>query len=95
MISQHHVSLPCLLHPTNLRLSQPAEEHRALVRRCLAALVEAGFSPLHYLDSDQRKYFYLGECLALVDLSLTVKSGVQFSLWGGSVINLVSLLHRL
>lgn len=30
-----------------------------------------------------RRYFYLGECLALVDLSLMVKSGVQYSLWGG------------
>ena len=30
-----------------------------------------------------RRYFYLGETLALVDLSLMVKSGVQYSLWGG------------
>ena len=35
-----------------------------------------------------------GECLALVDLSLTVKSGVQYSLWGGSVLNLGSEAHR-
>jgi hypothetical protein len=30
-----------------------------------------------------RRYFFLGECLSLVDLSLMVKSGVQYSLWGG------------
>lgn len=59
------------------------------MRRCLRALLDAGLSPLHLLDSDQRKYYYLGECLALVDLSTTVKSGVQYSLWGGSIINLV------
>eukprot|EP00879_Flechtneria_rotunda_P016873 GHRR01017662.1.p1 GENE.GHRR01017662.1~~GHRR01017662.1.p1 ORF type:complete len:127 (+),score=38.88 GHRR01017662.1:660-1040(+) len=40
------------------------------------------------------RYFYLAECLSLVDLSLTVKSGVQYSLWGGSVLNLGTEAHR-
>lgn len=60
-----------------------AEEHRALVRRQLRALLAAGFSPLDMFARDQRAYFYTAECLALVDLSLMVKSGVQYSLWGG------------
>jgi acyl-CoA oxidase len=47
-----------------------------------------------FFDRDYRKYFYLAECLSLVDLSLMVKSGVQFSLWGGSVLNLGSESHR-
>jgi hypothetical protein len=34
------------------------------------------------------------ECLSLVDLSLMVKSGVQYSLWGGSVLNLGTETHR-
>lgn len=70
------------------------EEHRALVRRNLYALLETGQNPLSYFDRDYRKYFYLAECLAVVDLSLMVKSGVQFSLWGGSVMNLGTETHR-
>jgi acyl-CoA oxidase len=36
----------------------------------------------------------VAECLSLVDLSLMVKSGVQYSLWGGSVLNLGTETHR-
>jgi hypothetical protein len=35
-----------------------------------------------------------GETLAMVDLSLMVKSGVQYSLFGGSVLNLGTEGHR-
>ncbi|GLC47166.1 hypothetical protein PLESTB_001388100 [Pleodorina starrii] len=70
------------------------EEHRSLVRRSLKVLLQAGYSPLDLLARDPRKYFYLGECLSMVDLSLMVKSGVQYSLWGGSVLNLGSEAHR-
>lgn len=70
------------------------EEHRELVRRCLRALLASGQSPLTLLASDPRRYFYLGELMSLVDLSLTVKMGVQYSLWGGSVLNLGSEEHR-
>ena len=40
------------------------------------------------------EYMYVAECLAIVDLSLTVKAGVQFSLWGGSIANLGTERHR-
>ena len=71
---------------------------------------------------DYKKYFYMAELLALVDLSLvrldanvdyasvahleaaadmsnvssaqTVKMGVQYSLWGGSVMNLGTERHK-
>jgi hypothetical protein len=33
---------------------------------------QAGYSPLEMLARDPRKYFYLGECLSMVDLSLMV-----------------------
>lgn len=42
---------------------------------CYLRLVDrpqAGHSPLDFLSRDPRKYFYLGECLAMVDLSLMV-----------------------
>lgn len=70
------------------------EEHRALVRTNLRALLEEGINPLSFFDRDYKKYFYLAECLSLVDLSLMVKSGVQYSLWGGSVLNLGTETHR-
>ncbi|PSC71176.1 acyl-coenzyme A oxidase peroxisomal [Micractinium conductrix] len=70
------------------------EEHRELVRRCLHVILDAGYSPLSFLTKDQAKYFYLSELLALVDLSLTIKLGVQYSLWGGSVVNLGTERHR-
>lgn len=70
------------------------EEHRAYVRKCLEVMVAEGQRPLTLLVSDPAKYFYLGELLALVDLSLTIKTGVQYSLWGGSVVNLGSERHR-
>lgn len=70
------------------------EEHRSLVRRQLYALLEAGFNPMEYFNRDYKKYFYLAECLSLVDLSLMVKLGVQYSLWGGSVMNLGTEAHR-
>jgi acyl-CoA oxidase len=44
------------------------------VRRQLHAILEAGFSPLDDFSKDVKRYFYLGECLALVDLSLMVST---------------------
>lgn len=70
------------------------EEHRELVRNCLRLILKEGYSPLSYFTRDYKKYFYLGELLSLVDLSLTVKMGVQYSLWGGSIVNLGTEKHR-
>ena len=64
------------------------------MRRSLMALLDSGINPLTFFDRDHKKYFYLAECLALVDLSLMVKLGVQYSLWGGSVLNLGTEAHR-
>ena len=65
-----------------------------MVRKQLHALLGAGVNPLNFFDKDYAKYFYLAECLALVDLSLMVKLGVQYSLWGGSVVNLGTEMHK-
>ncbi len=96
------------------------------MRSQLHQLLKAGYSPLRFYVHDIKKYFYLGELLALVDLSLvrgprfqclsptdeipckrpahgahrsvcpaqTVKMGVQYSLWGGSILNLGTEAHR-
>lgn len=47
-----------------------AEEHRELVRKCLRLLVAEGYRPMHFYQHDLQKYYYLGELMALVDLSL-------------------------
>ena len=44
------------------------------MRKCLLAILEAGYSPLRFYTSNIKKYFYLGELLALVDLSLARSS---------------------
>ncbi|PRW59741.1 acyl-coenzyme A oxidase peroxisomal isoform B [Chlorella sorokiniana] len=70
------------------------EEHRELVRRCLRTIINAGYSPMSFFAKDYASYFKLAELLSLVDLSLTIKLGVQYSLWGGSVFNLGTEKHR-
>eukprot|EP01026_Neomeris_dumetosa_P052302 TRINITY_DN4623_c0_g1_i3.p1 TRINITY_DN4623_c0_g1~~TRINITY_DN4623_c0_g1_i3.p1 ORF type:complete len:734 (+),score=93.16 TRINITY_DN4623_c0_g1_i3:79-2202(+) len=85
-------SRPDLLPPVEESLSK--EQHREVVRKLLRVILQAGFNPLYYLDRDYKKYFYLAECASLVDLSLMVKMGVQYSLWGGSVMSLGTEQHR-
>ena len=41
-----------------------------MARQQLMLLLKAGYSPLRFYVHDISKYFYLGELLALVDLSL-------------------------
>ena len=54
-----------------------AEQHRQLVRDCLRVLLAEGYSPLSFFARDQKKYFYLAELLALVDLSLVGAAGAN------------------
>jgi len=98
-----------------------AEQHREFVRKQLRVILSSGYSPMSFFMKDYKKYFYMAELLALVDLSLvsmstsmqhvhhyygtrvidacfccvqTVKMGVQYSLWGGSVMNLGTERHK-
>ncbi|MCL7027208.1 hypothetical protein MKW94_030715 [Papaver nudicaule] len=71
------------------------DEHRELCMRQLLALVkEAGIKPFRYVSEDPAKYFAIAEAVGSVDMSLGIKMGVQFSLWGGSVINLGTKKHK-
>ncbi|KAI3887308.1 hypothetical protein MKX03_017869 [Papaver bracteatum] len=71
------------------------DEHRELCMRQLLALVkEAGIKPFRYVSEDPAKYFAIAEAIGSVDMSLGIKMGVQFSLWGGSVINLGTKKHK-
>ncbi len=67
------------------------DEYRAQVYAWLEELAEAGFGKLAYpgvttdADGGLGRFLVTFETLGLGDLSLVVKYGVQFGLWGGSV----------
>ncbi|KAF8019074.1 hypothetical protein BT93_H3827 [Corymbia citriodora subsp. variegata] len=78
---------------TPLEISK--DEHRELCMRQLLGLVrEAGIRPFQYVLEDPEKYLAIVEAAGSVDISLGIKMGVQYSLWGGSVINLGTKRHR-
>ncbi|XP_027365510.1 acyl-coenzyme A oxidase 2, peroxisomal [Abrus precatorius] len=82
----------------NPHLQTPVEiskdEHRELCMKQLMGLVrDAGIRPLHYVLHDPAKYFAILEAVGSVDMSLGIKMGVQYSLWGGSVLNLGTEKH--
>ncbi|EPS69661.1 hypothetical protein M569_05102, partial [Genlisea aurea] len=71
------------------------DDHRELCMKQLMGLVrEAGIRPFRYVAEDPAKYFAIVEAVGSVDMSLGIKMGVQYSLWGGSVINLGTKKHR-
>ncbi|XP_010519778.1 PREDICTED: acyl-coenzyme A oxidase 2, peroxisomal [Tarenaya hassleriana] len=71
------------------------DEHRELCMKQLLGLVrDAGIRPFRYVADDPSKYFAIMEAVGSVDMSLGIKMGVQFSLWGGSVINLGTKKHK-
>lgn len=45
-------------------------EHRQLVRDGLACIIEAGIEPLAFFDQDVRRYIYMAEICAPIDLSM-------------------------
>ncbi|XP_008803753.2 acyl-coenzyme A oxidase 2, peroxisomal [Phoenix dactylifera] len=70
-------------------------DHRELCMRQLTALVrDAGIRPFRYVLEDPSLYFAISEAAGGIDISLGIKMGVQYSLWGGSVINLGTKKHR-
>ncbi|KAK9111073.1 hypothetical protein Scep_018592 [Stephania cephalantha] len=78
---------------TPLEISK--DEHRELCMRQLLGLVrEAGIRPFRYVFEDPAKYFAVAEAVGSIDMSLGIKMGVQYSLWGGSVINLGTKKHK-
>ncbi|KAF8772295.1 hypothetical protein HU200_005887 [Digitaria exilis] len=76
-------------------LEMTTAAHRELCFRQLRALVrDAGVRPLTLMANDPAEYFAVMEAAGGADISLGVKLGVQYSLWGGSVINLGTKKHR-
>ncbi|KAK7318581.1 hypothetical protein RJT34_03284 [Clitoria ternatea] len=78
---------------TPLEISK--DEHRELCMRQLLGLVrEAGIRPLRCVTDDPAMYFAILEAVGSVDMSLGIKMGVQYSLWGGSILNLGTQKHK-
>nr|XP_023919132.1 acyl-coenzyme A oxidase 2, peroxisomal isoform X1 [Quercus suber] len=78
---------------TPLEISK--DEHRELCMRQLIGLVrEANIRPFRYVLEEPSEYFAILEAVGSVDMSLGIKMGVQYSLWGGSVINLGTKKHK-
>lgn len=71
------------------------DDHRELCLRQLVGLVrEAGIRPFRYVVDEPAKYFAILEAVGGIDMSLGIKMGVQYSLWGGSVLNLGTKKHK-
>ncbi|XP_009366361.1 acyl-coenzyme A oxidase 2, peroxisomal [Pyrus x bretschneideri] len=71
------------------------DDHRELCMKQLVGLVrEAGIRPFRYIVDEPAKYFAILEAVGSVDMSLAIKMGVQYSLWGGSVLNLGTKKHK-
>ncbi|KAL7255099.1 hypothetical protein ACSBR1_009295 [Camellia fascicularis] len=71
------------------------DDHRELCMRQLLGLVrEAGIRPFRYVADDPSKYFAIAEAVGSVDMSFGIKMGVQYSLWGASVLNLGTKKHK-
>eukprot|EP01052_Picozoa_sp_SAG31_P045680 SAG31_NODE_8440_length_1452_cov_1.025868_1_plen_439_part_10 len=72
------------------------EEQRALCTRTLNVL-QGPDAPLRAMDmmlNQPELYYELCHAMHCVDLSLAIKSGVQFTLWGGSVMTLGTEKHH-
>lgn len=75
------------------------EEYREQVLRWCQQLASQGLGAMSYPaayggQGDMVKYAAIFEMLGYHDLSLAIKFGVQFGLWGGSVYNLGTKWHH-
>ncbi|MDX2194465.1 MAG: acyl-CoA dehydrogenase [Gemmatimonadales bacterium] len=81
------------------RYGLPKEAYRELVYEWLQVLAAEGLGKLAYPevaggDDDPAAFFAAFEAIAFHDLSLTIKFGVQFGLFGGSVALLGTERHH-
>ncbi|WP_446664945.1 acyl-CoA dehydrogenase family protein [Flexivirga sp. B27] len=88
--------------PADVMLAPPGltvEEHRARTTESLLKLAEMGYGRVGFPTAFGGELDYAASCIlfemqALGDLSLLVKSGVQFGLFGGAVARLGTQRHH-
>lgn len=83
----------------NLETIRNKEAYREQVLKWVHLLAEQGYGALHFPEefggkNDMGAYAAVFETLGYHDLSLVVKFGVQFGLWGGSVLWLGTEKHH-
>lgn len=90
-----------LLRDPELRIPMhlPKEEHRERVLAALHRIAAEGLGAISYPEryggaADPARAIVLFETLGLGDLSVMIKCGVQFGLWGGSVHQLGTKRHH-
>ncbi|MEM9930027.1 MAG: acyl-CoA dehydrogenase, partial [Bacteroidota bacterium] len=89
-----------LLRPSFAREQLPLkEEYRERVLAWTKELAREGLGALSYPvpyggQDDMGNYAAVFETIAYHDLSLTIKFGVQFGLWGGAIANLGTKKHH-
>ncbi|MEM6395884.1 MAG: acyl-CoA dehydrogenase [Bacteroidota bacterium] len=80
-------------------LKRDKDEYREQVLGWMQELADEGIGALAFDEpyggeGSMYKYAYAMEALSYHDLSLTIKYGVQFGLWGGAVANLGTVEHH-
>ena len=89
-----------LLDPAfEMKIIRDKDEYRNRVLHWCKLLGEQGVGALPYPkelggEDDMAKYIRVFETLGYHDLSMVIKFGVQFGLWGGSVLNLGTEYHH-
>ncbi len=90
-----------LLQSEDFRKEHAADRdsYRQEVLKWCQVLARAGYGSLSYPETyggrdNMRDYFATMETLSLFDLSLTIKYGVQFGLFGGSILSLGTRKHH-
>ncbi|MEO0788529.1 MAG: acyl-CoA dehydrogenase [Bacteroidota bacterium] len=89
-----------LMRPSFERhIKRDKEDYRAQVLGWMQELADEGIGALAFDEpyggqGDMRAYAYAMEAMAYHDLSLTIRFGVQFGLWGGAVANLGTEEHH-
>ncbi|MDW3649524.1 MAG: acyl-CoA dehydrogenase [Bacteroidia bacterium] len=81
------------------RISEDKSEYRETVFEWMKLLAERGYGALAYPDfaggkNDMRSYVTVFEMMGHHDISLAIKFGVQFGLFGGSIMGLGTEKHH-
>eukprot|EP00761_Pharyngomonas_kirbyi_P012102 gb/GECH01012129.1/.p1 GENE.gb/GECH01012129.1/~~gb/GECH01012129.1/.p1 ORF type:complete len:744 (+),score=187.61 gb/GECH01012129.1/:1-2232(+) len=69
-------------------------EHRELVSQQIKRLGKLGIVDMRNYKRDYMKYRAILDVFGMFDHSLSIKIGVQFLLWGGSILNLGTKKHH-
>ena len=83
----------------NFKKRDEVNAFRTEIYHACSLLAAKGYGAISYPEpyggcNDMSSYFCVMETLSMVDLSLTTKFGVQFGLFGGSILNLGTKKHH-